>query len=446
MKTRFVLIAGAVCALSFLLFPQVSAARSTETVAARYRCPMHPGVVQDGEGSCPICGMKLVQVAPPAKSTPSAIAVAPDKQGILGITVGTVERAAASRALRVPGRVVPDEARVYRLNAGVEGSIRDVSPVTTGSRVRKDQVLASFYAPSALTMIQMYILNLGGKDKAAQQIKEGGTGEPALLINANLQQRFIQLENIGVSALQREEIAKARTIPDTIKIVSPASGFVLARNVAPGLKFERGFEFYRVADLGRVWVVSDVFPQDAAHVRVGMRAQVSSPEQHVSLRGTVTQVLPQFDATSRTLKIRVEVDNPGFVLRPDMFVDVQLSAALPQALTVPADAVVDTGLTRTVFVETAPGIFEPRRVETGFRNGDRIEIVDGLSAGQRIATSGAFFLDSETRMRSPAPGAAASPTGAPAPTGHEHGSNGGAGTTTHKQAQEAAHTSAVGLR
>jgi membrane fusion protein, copper/silver efflux system len=447
-NVRSIFVFGALCAASFSFFPHgvvaLAAAQAPET--RQYRCPMHPAVHQDSEGSCPICGMKLVAVTPEAKSAKGAIAVTPDKQDLLGIAVSAVRRSASTRMVRVPGRVVPDETRLYRVNAGIEGSIRELAPVTTGSPVRKNQILGAFFAPSAMSAMSIYILNLAGHDRAVQQMNDGAPGEPVSAVNLNLKQRFVQLENMGVSRVQRDELQRTRVVPETIKIVSPTDGFVLARNVAPSLKFERGYEFFRIADLRRVWVMADVFPQDASYVRAGMPAQVSMREQGVTLRGTVTQVLPQFDAMSRTLKVRVEVDNPGFVLRPDMFVEVQLLAQLPEALTVPADAVVDTGLSRTVFVETAPAVFEPRKVETGFRNGDRIEIVGGLSEGERIATSGVFFLDSETRMRAPASGATASAGFAPDPTGHERTSSGGAGSSHHAKAQEAARSGAVGLR
>ena len=233
------------------------------------------------------------------------------------------------------------------------------------------------------------------------------------------------MENFGVSAQQRKEIMQERRVPDTIKIVSPADGFVLARNVFPGMKFDRGFELYRIADLRKVWVLADVFPQDARHVRPGMRAEVSVPEQDVKLPAVVKEILPQFDAATRTLKVKLALDNPGYVLRPDMFVEVSLAVALPSAVVVPSDAVVDSGLVKRVFVQSGEGLFEPRRVETGWRAGDRVEIVKGLSAGEIVVTSGTFFLDSETRMRSPPSGAAA--TDPPVPTGH--GSRGGAGAS-----------------
>jgi Cu(I)/Ag(I) efflux system membrane fusion protein len=436
-------------ALAFSFFPRgavpVAAAKEIHP-AAKYRCPMHTDVVQDHEGICPICNMKLVEVKPEPKNAEGALAVSADKQSLLGIAVGTVQRGAGSRNIRVPGRVTPDETRVYHVNAGIEGSIRELPPITTGSHVRKDQVLGAFYAPSAMSTMQIYLVNLSGYDRAVRQKEDGGQNEPISAVNLNLQQRLVQLENMGVSKIQREEMYKTRVVPDTIKIVSPADGYVLSRNVTFGQKFDRGYEFFRLADLRRVWVMADVFAQDADDVRPGMKAQISVPERRVKLTGTVTEVLPQFDSLSRTLKVRIAVENPKLALRPDMYVDVQLSASLPEALTVPADAVVDSGVTQTVYVETAPGMFEARKVETGFRSGNRVEIVEGLTEGQRIATSGAFFLDSETRMRAPVSGAAAQHAAVPDPTGHKEPSSGGAGTHHHMHGNDSAQASAAEMQ
>jgi membrane fusion protein, copper/silver efflux system len=405
----------------------------------QYSCPMHPEVVQDGEGRCPSCGMKLVRVEAPERAGP-ALAISPDKQQILGIAVTPAQKAAGARALRLVGRVAPDEARLYKLNAGLMGSVRDVAPVTVGSRVRKSQILGSFYAPDATSVLQLFVLNTQGFDykKAGgfkadgspmgdgkgENQKDFGGGKTSSLTNANIQQRIMQLENYGVSDLQRLEIAREGRIPDFIKIVSPADGVVLARGIFPGLKFDRGFEFYRIADLRKVWVLADVFMQDARHVKVGMRAEVSVPEQRETLPATVTEILPQFDAATRTLKVKLTVDNPGLVLRPDMFVDVAVKVELPSGVTVPSDAIVDSGLVKRVFVQTAAGSFEPRVVETGWRSGDQVEVVKGLRPGERVVSSGTFFLDSETRMRPPPSGAAAA--GAePVPSGSR--SRGGAG-------------------
>ncbi len=334
-------------------------------------------------------------------SAPSGSApIGPGKQQLIGVTVSPVEKVSGTRTLRLFGRVVPEEGRVYRLNAGIDGFIRDVSAVTTGSQVRKNQLLATFSAPLAAQIIQTYILNLGASDRFRQSASEGlPEADSVPAANANVQYRADQVLNLGMSALQMDEIRQTRQVPSEIKIVSPADGFVLSRNVSPGLKFDRGAEWYRIADLSRVWVLADVFENEAHDLRTGVRAQVSLPTERKTLGARVAEVLPQFDAATRTLKVRLETDNPGYVLRPDMFVDVELPVPFPPTITVPVDSVLDSGLRRTVFVERGEGVYEPRQVETGWRFGDRVEIVKGLTPGERIVVSGTFFLDSESRMK-----------------------------------------------
>jgi membrane fusion protein, copper/silver efflux system len=260
--------------------------------------------------------------------------------------------------------------------------------------------LATFSAPMATMTLQTFLLNLGAEDRFKKSAADGSPEAQSLPATAaNLQQRVQQLQNLGMSILQMEEIKRTRQVPDSINIVSPTDGFVLARNVSPGQKFERGAEWFRIANLDRVWILADVHENDAQYLRPGSRATVSLPHQGRTFTARVSAALPQFDGASRTLKVRLQVDNPGYILRPDMFVDVELSVVRAPALVVPAEAVFDSGLSRTVFVEREVGVFEPRPVETGWRSDDGVEIVSGLRPGERIAVSGNFLIGSESRLK-----------------------------------------------
>jgi membrane fusion protein, copper/silver efflux system len=203
-----------------------------------------------------------------------------------------------------------------------------------------------------------------------------------------------------MSSVQVEEIRRTRQVPTHLRITAPAEGIVASRSVSPGQRLERGDELFTIADLRRVWILADVFGPEAEYVRPGMVAQVSSPARAGTFGASVSRaVQPQFDAATQTVNVRFEADNPGNVLRPGMFVDVALPVTLPEALVVPVDAVLDSGLKKTVFVERAQGVFEPRAVETGWRFGDRVQIVKGLEAGERIVVAGTFLLDSESKLR-----------------------------------------------
>ena len=385
----------------------VDAAAAAGRGTPRYACPMHPQYTSDRPGDCPACGMTLVagdadggpaDAAGRTAAPSGSVTVRPETQQLLGVAVSPVERRAATRTLRLFGRVAPDETRIYRLNAGVDGFIREVAPtVTTGSQVRKSQWLATFSAPESRLPLQSYLVALDASDRGAQS----GPQSPAQVnaASASVGLAVDRLQNLGMSSEQIEEIARTRQIATSIRIVAPADGFVLARNVAPGQKFSRDTEWFQVADLRRVWILADVFGADAEDIRPGAAARVALPDDRRSFSARVSEVLPQIDPGSRALRLRVEVDNPGYALRPDMPVDVEVPISGPPTMAVPREAVLDSGLRKTVFVERSEGVFEPRQVRTGWRFGDRVEIVDGLTPGERIVTSGTFLIDSESRMK-----------------------------------------------
>jgi len=208
-----------------------------------------------------------------------------------------------------------------------------------------------------------------------------------------------------MSDTQIAAIAKTRQRTGTIELRSPVSGYVLARNISPNERFERAVEFYRIANLNQVWILADLFENDAQYVRAGTTARISSPySQGAPIVAAVSDVLPQFDPATRRMKVRLDAPNAGFALRPEMFVDVEFEISLPDAVTIPVDAVVDAGTRKTVFVDRGNGYFEPRRIETGWRFDDRLEVVKGLMPGERIVVGGNFLLDSESRMKMAAMG------------------------------------------
>ena len=201
--------------------------------------------------------------------------------------------------------------------------------------------------------------------------------------------------NLGMSSQQIKDLIRSKEITQEIIINAPATSFVLARNITPGQKFITGEELYRLADLSRVWILADLFKNEAKYVRPGEKVKVTLAGQDETYMATVSEILPQFDPATLTIKVRLEVDNPQFALRPGMFVDVEFPINMPPTVNVPVDAIMDSGLKKTVFVDRDKGFFEPRRVKTGWRLGERAEIVEGLEPGERIVVSGNFLIDSE---------------------------------------------------
>jgi Cu(I)/Ag(I) efflux system membrane fusion protein len=359
---------------------------------------MHPAYTSDKPGKAPDCGMPLEPVYDEASAVVArAVRVSSDAQHLVGVQVAAVASTAATEQLRLYGRVAPDETHLYRIDIGIEGFIRELSTVTTGSQVRKDQWLATLSAPDIRMPIQAYQVALELLDRAKAA---GESPTQIALANASLQQIIDRLLTLGVSRAQLDEIARTKLLPPNIRIAAPADGFVLSRNASIGQKVDRGSELFRIADLRRVWILTNLSGPEAEHVRPGTIVQVSIPGRTGSLRARVSSdVRPQFDAGVQSVALRLDADNPDYLLRPDMFVDVVVPITLPPAIAVPVDAVVASGREKIVFVERGAGVFESRRVQTGWRFGERVEVVKGLAAGERIAVSGAFLLDSESRMR-----------------------------------------------
>jgi multidrug efflux pump subunit AcrA (membrane-fusion protein)/YHS domain-containing protein len=339
---------------------------------------------------------------------PGTVRITPERQQAIGVRVGVVDKKPVTHTLRILGRVAADETKIYRINASVDGWIKEIYPNSVGSLVKKDEVLATFYSPQFLDAEQGYLYALGTVERLGPgrrlELGRKEAPNPAALDPYVVQRQIDVLRGMGMGDTQIEEVGRTRQITQDIKITAPADGFVIARNVSPEQRFLKGTELYRTADLSRVWILADVFEHEARYFKPGVKAKVHLPHQKRTYQATVSEVLPIFDATTRTLKVRLETDNPEFVLRPDMFVDVELPISLPPTVTVPADAVLDSGLKKTVFVDRGNGFFEPLEVETGWHIGNRVEIVKGLKPGERIVISGNFLIDSESRLELAAAG------------------------------------------
>lgn len=384
--------------------PTTPTSQRTQQRPASYTCPMHPDYRSDHAGDCPMCGMRLEPVRAAdddGAGTRGLVRINAERQQIIGVRVDEVRPASASRlTLRIPGRVAVDDQRVYRITAAVDGWIRQLGQNPAGSFVKKKQVLATYYAQNLISAAQTYVFAL--QTNAQAQSGDATIGYQRGSTTLSLLVALDSLRALGMNEFQIEEITKTRVAPSEVRVYSPINGFVIARGVSPEQRFDKGTEMYRISDISYVWVMAEVFEKDSSFLKPGTRATVLYEGRRLEAR--MSNALPQFDPQTRTLKTRFELDNPGDVLRPDMFVDVELHAEMPTAVTVPSDAVVDSGLRKTVYVDRGNGYFEPRRIETGWRMGDRVQITKGLMAGERVVISANFLLDSESRMKSAAMG------------------------------------------
>ena len=378
-----------------------------------YVDPMHPAYRSDKPGTAPDCGMALEPVYegddPTAKLqlAPGAVALSPEKQQIIGARVETVAKSSGSRVIRTTGRVEADDNRVYRLTAVTDGRVESLGDNPAGTVVKKDEVLASFYSKEFRNAEQAYLGSLTGLERlrSAGRDTDDKTGGS----DANLRINEEQLRALGMGDPQIKELARTKQITRDIEVTSPVNGIVLERNISREQRFEGHVELYRIADLSKVWILADMLGDDAHLLKPGARVRVNVRELSKTITATVSSAPPSFDPMSRTLKLRLEADNPGFLLRPDMFVDVEFTSPAPAGISVPAEAVLDSGMHKIVYVETSDNVFEPRTVEIGPSFGSRVAVKSGLNEGDRVVTAGNFMIDSESRMKSPVPQSAMAP-------------------------------------
>jgi len=377
-----------------------------------YVDPMHPAYRSDKPGIAPDCGMALEPVYEGDDPTanlqlaPGAVALSPEKQQIIGARVETVAKSSGLRAIRTTGRVEADDNRVYRLTAVTDGRVQSLGDNPPGTLVKKDEVLATFYSKEFRNAEQAYLGSLTSVERlrnTGREPDEKNGGDANLRINEE------QLRALGMGDPQIKDLARSKQITRDIEVTSPVEGVVLERNISREQRFEGHVELYRIADLSKVWILADLLGEDATLVRPGARVRVNVRELGKTLSATVSNAPPAFDPVSRTLKVRLEADNPGLTLRPDMFVDIEFDSKAPAGISLPADAVLDSGLRKIVYVETSDGVFEPRTVDVGEAFGGRVAVKTGLAAGDRVVTSGNFMIDSESRMRTPAPQSAQAP-------------------------------------
>jgi len=415
MKTSVLvaLLAGGVL-LALWVRSSPSSEATTDRQAARadravhrilyYRDPMHPHYTSSAPGKAPDCGMDLVPVYDThsaedgSEDLPTTVHVTARQEQMLGVERVRAELSAGSDTLRAFGRVTLDETRVAQVAAGGDGWVISTYPgAARGDIVRKGQPLVTVYGREFASAQRAYLYALRAVENPPPVTSGDSQDQPA----TTLREARIVLENMGFGAEQIDQLARTRQVMLDVTLTAPANGIVVARNVFPKQEFIRGTELFRVADLSHVWVIADLVSQDAARIQPGGRAGITRPGIARPIPATIAQAVPAFEGDSRSLKVRLEVDNPARVLLPDMNVDVDIPVALPRAIALPASAVIDSGRQAVVLVDRGNGDFESRAVKTGWRFGDRVEIVDGLHPGESVVVSGAFLLDSELRLQRP---------------------------------------------
>jgi Cu(I)/Ag(I) efflux system membrane fusion protein len=327
---------------------------------------------------------------------PGTVQISPDRQQLIGVRFGTVEKRTLQKVIRTVGRIDYDEKRIGTVSPKISGWIEELFVDFTGQFVRKGDPLLTIYSPELVSTQEEYLLALRAKQDWAKspfaEVAEGGT------LLAESARRRLKLWDI--SDAQIKALEESREPKKTLTLYSPFTGHVLEKMVNRGRFVDAGMALYKIADLSVVWLIADIYESELPAIRVGQPASIQMsyyPGEIFS--GKAIYVYPYMDAQTRTAKVRYEFANPHGKLKPEMFANVEITVRLGDKLALPEGAVIDTGVRKVVIVDRGSGYFEPREVRLGAKAGDLFEILDGLKAGERVVTSANFLIDSESKLK-----------------------------------------------
>jgi Cu(I)/Ag(I) efflux system membrane fusion protein len=407
--------------------------------AKLYNCPMHPTYTSDKPGDCPICGMKLVPVAsqdepagtsalPPAKKktmyrstmAPNEVSERPGKdsmgmdmvpfeveesgavvevggriqvkissqrQQLIGIRTAPVRSQSIHKLIKAVGRVDYAEPNISIVNLKFDGWVEKLAVSSTGRAVRKGEPLFDIYSPELVAAQQEYLIAL----------KSGASfgDAPTFLKSAREKLRLW-----GFTDQQADELGRTGEFKKTVTVYAPGSGIVIEKDVVQGQKVMAGEALFKIADLSRVWILGEIYEYELPFIKNGQDVKVSlSYYPGESFEGKITYIYPYLKPETRTNQVRIEAANPGLKLKPEMFANLEIHVDYGNRLTVPADAVLDAGETKIVFVAKGDGYFEPREVKLGVKGQDMYEVLAGLSDGEEVVTSANFLIDSESSLK-----------------------------------------------
>ncbi|MDH5638502.1 MAG: efflux RND transporter periplasmic adaptor subunit [Nitrospinota bacterium] len=377
-------------------------AGETETAERKpvfYRNPMNPEITSAVPAKDEM-GMDYIPVyadgGSGANAPTGSVSIDPVTAQNIGVRSVVAIKKSLTRDVRTVGRLDYDEKRVTRLHPKVEGWIDELFIDVTGAKVGRGTMLLSLYAPQLVASEEEYLLALKNAELLQKSSQKDIRDGARRLADAALE----RLELLDVPEHQLEAIRREKKIFKNLHIHSPFDGIVIAIGVREGQFVTPKTELYTIADLSRIWVYVDIYEDEMPWVRAGDAAEmnVTGVPGRVFM-GTVTYIYPYLDAKTRTNKVRLEFDNPDQLLKPEMFAHVTLKTSRQvDAVVVPSEAIVRTGAQEQVFVVRGEGKFEPRRVRLGVTTGGTVQIVDGISEGERVVTSAQFLIDSESKL------------------------------------------------
>jgi membrane fusion protein, copper/silver efflux system len=409
-----VIILAAAAGGGWFLWHKKQPEKATDQKAAQgkqlYTCSMHPFIIKDKPGTCPICGMELIKKidsapADGAVQTPEQkqqaemlghVSMSANQRIMANVATFEAKNGTLNKEINAVGIVQFDQSRQAKVTAWIAGRIDKLNVNTVGAYVSKDKPVAEIYSPDLLATQQEYLLAIKSRDQLKSSpipsISQNGEG-----LVASAKQRLMLY---GVKESQIAELEKAGKPVIRLPIYTPLSGTVIEKMVQQGQYVNVGEVLFNIADLSRVWVEIDVFENEVPYVRVGQQVEITSAIEHgEAFKGRISFVYPFHDPKTHTVKARVEMPNPGHRLKPDMFVNAIIRVPLVKGIVVPVTAVIDTGKRQVVWVEVSPGMFEPREVKAGERIEDKVQILSGIKAGDKVAVSGSYLIDSESQLK-----------------------------------------------
>jgi len=322
--------------------------------------------------------------------------IAPERLQTIGVKFQEATRRPLDKIIRTVGRVEIDERLVGRVNIKFEGWIEKLRVSAIGDHVKKGQILFTIYSPDLVATQEEYLLALQSYRELGQsEFPEVARGAKELL---DATRRRLQLWDIRKNHIQ--DLERTGTVLRTLPIHSPATGTVIRMEARTGTFVTPGTELYFIADLSRIWIQADIYEYELPSIKVGQGAAVTlSYDPNTKLHGHVGFIYPTLDPETRTVKVRFELDNPGEILKPGMYANIELKIPLGTKLVVPRDAILESGERQLLFIHHGGGQLEWRSVKLGAKAGDWLEVIEGLKEGEHVVTGANFLIDSESQLK-----------------------------------------------
>lgn len=354
----------------------------------KYVCPMHPQIVKDEPGSCPICGMDLVEklMDPNAGKHPE-VAVSGEIVQSMGVRTARVERGTLWQYIRTLGRIEYDETRLAHVHPRAEGWIEGLSLRAEGEPVTEGQELAQLYAPEILSAQVDFLLALSPRQRGVAGVK------------VDKARNLLRLLDVPDEIIR--DIGRSGETRNRVPVLAPINGVVTKMMARDGMYVDKGTEMFTIADLSQIWVMVDVFEHQIAWLKPGLAAEIQVPAHPgKKWEGKVDYLYPELDPKTRTLRVRLVFPNPDLLLKPNMFAEVVIyGGPREDVLKIPSEALIVTGERESVVLALGEGRFQPVDVVTGMQRGGEVEILSGLNEGDEIVVSGQFLIDSESSLQ-----------------------------------------------